>query len=297
MSENSIRYLLGIDGGGTKTSFLLTDLTEKTIRHCTLGASNPINVGIRTAQDVLQKGILQICDNIPFEEISVFAGIAGSAATEFRSELNRFLASFSFGRFANGSDTDSVLQLALNGNDGVCVIMGTGIAAFTQSDGARYRTGGWGYLIDKGGSGFHIGSDALASAYACLDGRGGSELILDLVKQKTGTALSDAIGNIYAEGAAGIAAFAPVVFEAYRQGDQHAQTILRRNAQEAASIINTARNKLQNKKAKTVLCGGLCKQKDILHPLLMQYLQSDTPLLFSEAPTVLGAIALAKSNI
>ncbi len=292
-----IKYLLGIDGGGTKTEFLLTDLCERKIRRIILGTSNPVNIGIENSESILRQGITEICEGLNYREISVFAGLAGGGSDDIKAEIHRFLGNFNFGAYSNGSDADSVLELALKGENGTAVIMGTGIIAFTRSQGKLQRTGGRGYMIDKGGSGFHFGSDALNAAFECLDGRGGSELILKLVEKKLGKNLENSVAEIYASGAAYVASFAPVVFEAYKQGDSEAEIIIDRNAAEAAKIINAARNFLENSNKKTVICGGLCKQKEILEPFLLRYIEGGYPLVFSEEPTVNGSVSLAKSNI
>ncbi|MBR3596019.1 MAG: hypothetical protein IKL47_03460 [Clostridia bacterium] len=296
MTGNNIKYLLGIDGGGTKTEFLLTDMNKKKIRQIYLGTSNPVNCGIENSESILRLGISEICEALNYSEISVFAGLAGGGSKDIKAEIHRFLGEFGFGSYANGSDTDSTLELALKGESGVAVIMGTGIVAFCQSDGERHRIGGWGYMIDKGGSGFHLGSDALDSAFGYLDGRGGSKLISELVENKLGKSLEDSLSEIYSGGPAFIASFAPIIFDAFEQGDGEAEKILDRNAREASKIITTAQSFLKNNE-KTVICGGLSRQKNILKPFLLKYTEDDYPLIFSDEPTVSGAVSLAKSNI
>ncbi len=297
VTGDRIKLLLGIDGGGTKTEFLLTDLDGTEIGRTVLGTSNPVNIGLDNSKAVLEQGISRICAGFDFDEISVFAGLAGGSPKEIKTEINRFLGEFGFGAYSNGSDTDSVLQLALKGEDGVAVIMGTGIVAFSRSRGELHRTGGWGYMIDRGGSGFHFGSDALDAAFGHIDGRGGSELILRLVEKKLGKKLEESVGEIYGGGAAYVASFAPTVFEAFELGDKKASEIIDRNAYEAAKIINTARAFLENKNGKTVICGGLCRQRSVLKPFLLRYIKGEHTLEFSDEPTVNGATALAKANI
>lgn len=297
MTENNIKYLLGIDGGGTKTEFLLTDSGERKIKQIVLGTSNPANVGTENCKSVLKQGICEICEGLNYAEISAFAGLAGSGSDAIKSEIHRFLGEFQFGAYSNGSDADSVLKVALKDENGVAVIMGTGIVAFGCSNGKLHRTGGRGYMIDKGGSGFCFGSDALNAAFEYLDGRGGSKLIFNLVEKKLGKRLENSASEIYSGGAAYVSSFAPVVFDAYEQGDAEAEKIIDRNAREAAKIINGARKILKNYDDKIVICGGLCKQKEILYSFLMKYIEGDPLLKFLDEPMVNGAILLAKSNI
>lgn len=290
MDDNKVKYLLGIDGGGTKTEFLLCDLNGKEIRRLFLGGSNPANKGMDNTCTVLENGITQICNGFPFSEISVFAGIAGSKSGENQKYINDFLSRFCFASYACGSDIDLALEVALKGENGVAVIMGTGIVAFARSGKKLHRSGGYGYMIDKGGSGFCFGSDALNAAFEFIDGRGGSETILKLVEKRLGKSLESSVAQIYEGGASFVASFAPVVFEAYNIGDSVAAEIINRNANEAAKIINAAK---KNANEKVVICGGLCKQKEILDPFLMKYIEGDSSLEFLDQPMVHGAISLA----
>lgn len=291
---NSVRFLLGIDGGGTKTEFLLTDLNEKEIKRLFLGSSNPVNKGIENTFTVLNEGIMRICEGFNISEISAFAGIAGGKTGGNQNLINDFLSRFGFASFDCGSDIDLVLEAALKGENGTAVIMGTGIVAYTRSGERLHRTGGRGYMIDKGGSGFHFGSDALNSAFEFLDGRGGSEIILKLVEKKLGKSLESSVTEIYNGGSAFVASLAPAVFEAYNLGDADASEIIDRNAYEAAKIINGTRNFLKNYDDKIVVCGGLCKQKEILHHFLVKYIEGSSSLTFLDEPMVNGAVALAK---
>ncbi len=294
MANGKIKYLLGIDGGGTKTEFLLTDLNEKEIRRLFLGPSNPVNIGIENTKELLRQGITEICEGFDLAEISVFAGLAGGGTGNLKVEVNNFLGELGFGAYLNGRDTDSVLKIALKDEDGVAMIMGTGIIAFSSCGGELHRVGGRGYLVDKGGCGFNFGSDALTSSFEFLDGRGGSEIIFKLVEEKLGQSLDSSAPAIYAGGATFVASLAPVIFEAYKQGDDEARRILERNTYEVAKIIKTARKHLKNG-GKTVICGGLCRQKEILLPFLADHLEGDDLPIFSDEKMIDGAVLIAKS--
>ena len=294
MANSKIKYLLGIDGGGTKTEFLLTDMNEQEIKRLFLGPSNPVNIGIENTKDLLRQGITEICEGFDLAEISVFAGLAGGGTGNLKVEVNNFLGELGFGAYSNGRDTDSVLKIALKDEDGVAMIMGTGIIAFSSCGGELHRVGGRGYLVDKGGCGFNFGSDALTTAFEFLDGRGGSELIFNLVEEKLGQSLDSSAPVIYAGGATFVASLAPIVFEAYKQGDDEARRILERNTYEVAKIIKTARKHLKNG-GKTVICGGLCRQKDILLPFLADHLGNDDLPIFSDEKMIDGAVLIAKS--
>lgn len=291
------KYLLGIDGGGTKTEFLLTDPNMNEINRVILGPSNPVDIGMENAQKILEQGIFQVCKGIDLRNVSVFAGLAGGISSNNKALINKFLSRFGFAAMENGSDTENALELTLHGGDGISVIMGTGNVAFSQVGENRYRIAGWGYLIDKGGSGYNFGADALDSAYRSIDGRGGSALIRELVEKKLGKPVLEAVADIYAGGKAFIASFCPVVFEAYALGDAEAERIIDRNVAEVAKIIIAGQTYQPNQNGKVVLCGGLCHMSQVLIPFFQKHLPENYKVNFSTELMVNGAVSLAKKNI
>lgn len=292
--KKEVKYLLAIDGGGTKTEFLLTDIYKNRTASLILGPSNPVDIGFDNTKKILERGIRKVCEGISLRAVSVFAGLAGGITGNNKALINSFLSQFGFAFFDNGSDTESTLEIALKGGDGVAVIMGTGIIAFSQAEGKRHRIGGWGYHIDKGGSGYNFGSDALDSALKYIDGRGGSGIIKDLIENHLGKPLPDAIGDIYKGSKACVASFAPFVFEAYAGGDIYAEEIIDRNVKEVAEIIAAGRSFLGEKKGKTVICGGLSHFGDTLRPFFEKYFDEKINMTFSDESVTEGALMLAE---
>lgn len=295
--QTEVKYLLAIDGGGTKTEFLLTDLEKRELKRFFLGASNAVDIGMENCKTLLEQGIREVTQGISLREVSVYAGLAGGMTGDNKRVINEFLGGFNFAFYNNGSDVENVLEIALSGGDGVAVIMGGGIIAFSQLDGKRNRVGGWGYHIDKGGSGYNIGSDGLCYALRYVDGRSGSKMLKELIEEKLGKSLTDSIGDIYKGGKAYIASFAPLVFEAYKQGDAVAEAIIDRNVKEASEIIAAGLVPFENKETKVVICGGIGRNSEILLPFFRKYLGNDVNLHFNSEPVVNGALNLAEKNL
>lgn len=289
-----IPYLLGIDAGGTKTDFMLTDKQFNLINKITLCGANPVDIGIAQMHVVLQNGIEECCKGYKYKNISCFAGIAGGIAGNNKESVRSVLSQFGFGCFDNGSDIENCIAMTLGNADGICIIMGTGIVAFCQQNQKLHRIGGWGYLLDKGGSGYHLGADALYCALGCYDGRGGSEQIKNLLERQLNAKLPDAITEIYTGGKAKIASLAPIVFEAYQNNDEHAKSILDRNVAEVAGLIYTAFQIADNDDLPVFICGGLANKKDALQPLFKQHLPC-CDLHFVTVPPVTGALQKASS--
>ena len=294
--KKEVNFFLGIDGGGTKTDFLLTDRFGNQVNRVILGPSNAVDIGMENAKAVLEQGIRQVCKGIDLQEVSLFAGLAGGITGKNMAILADFFGSFGFGVTANGSDMDNALQMALDGQDGIAIIMGTGIIAFAQHKGILHRVGGWGYLLDKGGSGYNLGADVLDSALKCSDGRDGSPLLLQLVEEKLKKPVQSAIAEIYRSGKTGISSFAPLAFQAYEAGDPHAIAILRRNVASVAEIIAAGCKHFTDAPVNAVICGGLANRADILAPIFEELTDNTVNVRFTTEPMVNGSVALAKNN-
>lgn len=294
-APTEITHYLGIDGGGTKTAFLLENEQGEAVAEATLGSTNPNDVGFERCFAILEEGIAEVTEGIDRSHIAVFAGIAGGGLSGKNVELiAQKLSSLGFGFFCNGSDVENALEVALHGENGVAVIAGTGTIAFAQENGTRHRVAGWGYLFDGGGSGFDIARDAFEACYRDVDGRGGHTAMTAAFEKKLGSSLPDAIPSLYAGGKRLVASFAPLVFEAARNGDPTALLIVERNAACLARIVATAHAHLRDKSAPAVICGGIAHQKDLITPIIKQHLPVDLDVVFSDTPMVNGAVAYAR---
>ncbi len=291
-----IRYLLGINVGSVNTEFLLTDISGTALAQTTLVGSSPVDVGIENSKKILLDGIQQVCAGIDMREISVYAGVSSSVTDGNQEAIRRFLKKQFFGAVLCGSDIDAALQVCLQDEDGICVIVGIGVVAFAQQCGEQQQIAGWGYLLDKGGSCYNIGADALDSALRHIDGRGGSELLLQLIEKQLRSPLTDSISLIYSGGQKRIASFSPLVFEAYRQGDKEAERILRRNVQEVCQMITTGCS-LFSAPPRVTICGELVQEAKILQQFFKEQLDGNVRLEFITEPILNGAITLARKNI
>ena len=88
-STDEKKALIAVDGGGTKTYFLLFTEDGEVLDRLILGGSNPNAYGLEQAKSVLSGGIDRLSR---FAEITgIFAGISGASAGNNRCELEEFL--------------------------------------------------------------------------------------------------------------------------------------------------------------------------------------------------------------
>lgn len=288
---------LGIDGGGTKTEFALADRDGRIVRSVCLGASNPSDIGIEGALDVLRSGIIEVCGNIPKRSISVFAGIAGGMTDGIPEQISDFLSRFGFANAKNGSDAMNAVAASLGDKDGITVIMGTGSVTFAQVNKKTYRVGGYGYLLGDAGSGFSLGREAILAALTYEDGSGEETALYEAVRAKCGARrVLDALGKFYSGGKREIAGYAPLVLDAYKSGDAVAKRILFTDLEKVANSVRGATKRLPDIKepVRVVLCGGLCFGDGIIHRALCEILADEGfSVSVCESPMVQGALRLA----
>ena len=159
-------YYLGIDGGGTKTELALSDPNGKIICRIFTDGCNPNTVGIERTKRIIEDGIAQICKEVSPSSVVVYAGIAGCASGNYAEEIKSMLEKMSFAACDVGSDNNNIVAAGLGDNEGITMILGTGICSYVVKKEETKRIAGWGYLFDNGGSAFHIGRDAINAYFS-----------------------------------------------------------------------------------------------------------------------------------
>lgn len=292
-SESEPLYYLGIDGGATKTSFALTNEYGCTIKSLRLGACNPFDKGMKESQDILERGIREICAGIPLGNVAMFAGISGGVSGGNKAIFNSFFRKFGFFRFGCGGDMESAVALALTDRDGIAVIIGTGSVICAVKDGVQHRVGGYGYLFDQALSGYEIGRAGISAALSAADGSGEKTRIAQLLEEELGGTVSEKLNNFYSGGKTYIASFAPVIFRAQREGDAVADAIVREKTEALCRQIGTAMKLFDGKSVPVVFVGGITEHEDRLVPLIQSLLGEKAEVSFCRKEPVEGALYLS----
>ena len=286
-------YYLGIDGGGTKTEFVLADSTGQIVSRLVLSGCNPNDIGMPNTLKILKEGLDTLCQTVPPNRISLFAGIAGGTTGKNRENIAEFLSTYRFAACQCGSDAQNAVASALNKDNGLTVIVGTGTVIFVQKDQALTKIGGFNYLFEEGGSGYMLGRDAILHALNSEEQGNTTSPLYSLVLEKCGSATVLAhLADLYAGGKRLIASFAPLVFEAYREQDAAAAEILKRNATVLAKQICRGAAILGTPEVKIVLVGGLTRQ-EVLMNLVQQQLPESYHITAYQGSLCVGALRLA----
>jgi N-acetylglucosamine kinase-like BadF-type ATPase len=277
---------LGIDGGGTKTEFLLVSADGYVQKRLVKSGCNPNDIGYSKMISLLLDGIGDILKE--FQSIkAVFCGIAGISTGDYAKRLHDELKK-RYPRINMQVKNDSFNLFALDDEAHMAVISGTGSIVLVK-DGSFYkRLGGWGYLLDGAGSAYDIGRDALREALRQEDMKESPSLMSRILYKKLNTdTVWSHINTVYNEGKPYIAGFATVVFEAFLKGDSQAKEIIDRNAKALAELLN-AGVRLYGAKPLAIASGGLFEHYgEIITEYIGKY--SNVNLKISELPPIYGA--------
>ncbi len=96
--KHETSYFLGIDGGATKTDFVLANANGDIIRKKRLGSTNAFDIGLNAAKALLTEGINDICRGISIRKISMYAGLSGGTSGNMRQIFGEFFNSFGFNK-------------------------------------------------------------------------------------------------------------------------------------------------------------------------------------------------------
>lgn len=261
------RVMIGIDGGGTKTELCLFDERGNVLAREKVGGSNPNVYGIEGAISTLKKGI----DALTVREngvCAIFAGIAGCGVeSNRRAVLSALKKAYPGVRIEIKSDAYNVIYSTEHFERCFMAIMGTGSVVFAKTPEDFHRLGGWGYLFDNGFSGYAIARDGVMAALAAEDGSGEPTVLLDMLKKVLNGGIFDNIPKLYASSKDALAAYAKLVFDAYRAEDAVAKSILQNRAMQLRHQLECGAA-LYDTGNRVILAGGLLRDREIVLSLL-----------------------------
>jgi N-acetylglucosamine kinase-like BadF-type ATPase len=164
-----MRFVLGFDGGGTKTDCVLMDESGAILARSQAGPSNPLRVGfgaaISSIREAARSAIERARQSVNSAAAAVCAGLAGAGPPE-SAEKTRALLAAEFPESQVQICTDLDLALAAAG-DGPAIVLLAGTGSFAvgrNTAGEVARAGGYGSQIGDEGSAYDIGRRAVLTA-------------------------------------------------------------------------------------------------------------------------------------
>jgi N-acetylglucosamine kinase-like BadF-type ATPase len=303
----TVRLLVGVDGGATKTVALIGTELGEILGRGESGSSNYQNIGTEAAGKAIKQAVVEAQKHAEIRGNHVSIAVVALAAVNSPKDLaaaRRFVRDTKIARVTHVvHDSVAALHAVTHGKPGIVVISGTGsVAAGINKTGKYVRAGGWGYLIDDEGSAYHIGTRALNSAFRTLDGRSSNTKLAQVLKRKFRVkTLQDASYLIYSHGPRidAIAGLTPLVSK-LAPSDEVCREILSDAGVALADLtcVVAKRLKLAHDAFSIALVGGTFKSgRYLLQPYLAK-VKTKCPraeIRISRTEPVRGALALAVS--
>src|SRR6202047_5200441 len=140
---NGREKILGVEGGGTKTAWVLVERDDKELRIVDQGKLPPSNFRLATP-DRLRAIFRELPKQI--DRAGVF--LAGCGTAEDRHSLSNLCAEIWPGaKILTGSARDSGLRSALGHGDGIVVNAGSGSSVTGRRGDRNGTAGGWGDVL------------------------------------------------------------------------------------------------------------------------------------------------------
>ncbi len=299
------KYVIGIDGGGTKTKAVLAETSGVLQGAAEAGLSNVQIVGAETCARTVSDLIARLTSEVGIaqRDIShIYLGLAGAGRETDKALTYEALRAAGLHEITIETDARIALEGAFGGGDGIILICGTGSICFgSAQDGEMIRAGGYGYLLGDEGSGYFFGREALIRSLKDLDGRGvKTSLRIRLEKHFNLKRIDGVIPRVYGGDLdrASISALAPLVFDEAQKGDEQAQQIIATAASDQASLIIAVAEKMRivDERIQVALIGSIFKQKEVLMPLIKEKLNAFPGAIELVSPRfepAIGAVLLA----
>ena len=169
-----IKYLLGVDGGGTGTRILLATRDGTILAQAESGPS-ALGQGVAAAWGNIVEGVHQTFSlaglAVPdWSQCALGAGLSGVHHQPWCDEF--VLTNPGFAHLAVENDAYIALLAAHAGQPGAMVAAGTGsVGEALYTDGSRHQVSGWGFPVGDEGSGAWLGLRAVAHAQEAMDRR------------------------------------------------------------------------------------------------------------------------------
>jgi glucosamine kinase len=237
------RYVMGVDGGATKTLAAVLDLKGKTLHVGHGGPSNEDAVGTHAAVQALLGAADEAIGQAGIDAGELGAAVLAIAGTD-TEHVAAGVREARTDAWLVVNDVVAAWATATGGGPGVAAIAGTGSNVFGvggEGESTRaWRAGGWGHVLGDEGSGYWLGVQSIKAALRHREASGPATGLSDAAISFFGVESVEAVAqSVYSKplSKGEIAAFAIETARLVRQGDAVARELYERGARELGEQI------------------------------------------------------------
>lgn len=291
---------LGIEGGGTKTTWVALD-PEGSAR--ARGAAGPGNVSLLPDEEI-RKLLAGIRLAVGGEVHSIGAAFAGCHLPVQQQRIAELLQALwpTAVRIVVAEDTRSAFAGAFGSGEGIVVIAGTGSNVQGHRQGRWLRAGGWGHIVGDPGSAYDLAHMGLQRVYDAFDATGEIVPLGVSLLQRTGqNSLEELFAYILRDPSKDrIAALAPCVLEKVTEGDPLALEVVRSRSGLLADQVRCVAERLAFDRPRIALVGGLFEHDAAYVALFADEVRSRlsvSEIFVSRVPGAMGAARLVDDSL
>jgi glucosamine kinase len=234
-------FVMGIDGGATKTLAAVLDLKRHALCVAHGGPSNEDAVGAQAAVQALLEVADEAIERAGIERSDLDAAVLAVAGTDTEAIAHQVRATGMGDDWIVVNDVVGAWATATGAQPGIGAISGTGSNVFGMGpDGRAWRAGGWGHLLGDEGSGYWLGIESIKAALRDREASGPKTALSDAAVEFFAVASVEALAaRVYAKplSKGEIAAFATETAKLAARGDAVARELYGHGARELAEQI------------------------------------------------------------
>jgi N-acetylglucosamine kinase-like BadF-type ATPase len=249
------RFVMGVDGGATKTLAAVFDLREGVVHLGRGGSSNPDAVGEEAAGGALVMACGQALSGFGIAIADLDGVVLAMSGTDTEAIRAFVHPGGPLARAGGWSATDAEAWVVVNdvvgawatatgASPGVGVIAGTGSNVLgVGSDSRAWRAGGWGQLLGDEGSGYWLATRSIAAALHERDGTGPPTTLSEAAVRFFGVQNVEGVASlVYGKplSKGELAAFAAETAGAANEGDAVARRLYEQAARELGGQVKAA---------------------------------------------------------
>ena len=303
LASMSRRLFLGVDGGGTKTDFVLVDGDGNLAGSYQGPTSYHPEIGIDGVCDVLRGGLAALFGQAGIDGSAIayaFFGLPAHGEDSVAQVLLDAMPEPLLGhrRYRCGNDMVCAWAGSLGGEDGINIVAGTGSIGYGERRGRSARAGGWGEIFGDEGSAYWIAVQGLNIFTRMSDGRLPRGTLYATFRESfdfgVDLDLCAEVMNAHTRGS--IAAMSQLVARAAHDGDVSAVRIFDDAARELAAVVGAVRQALEFEPGEGVplsYSGGVFNAGVLILGPFQRHLEAQSGSYHLQAPILMPSAGAA----
>lgn len=297
-----MNYIIGVDGGGTKTEAVAYDMDGNKISEGRAGFGNLlINEKQATANIIqaIEQSMTPIDDG---SCLYICLGLAGYGGVENPQGIKSALSKVFKAPLTIVNDAIIAHAALLKGNDGILTISGTGSVSIGIHEGIEKSAGGWGHILGDEGSGYWIAMQAFIRMTQEEDeGYEYSHLTESILKKLGYLSVMELKKFTYSATKSEIAAFVPLIVQHAEKGDGFSQNILNQAGYHLAKQTLEVIKKLKLCENVTIaLKGSILSNVPLVQSSFINHIKLENPnvkFVLEDVSATLGCYYIAMKHL